>query len=66
MGGATAYLGGATANLGSATTYLGGTTAYLVGYDKNNATLWLHLARFSARLRIQDGAECGNNRSYAA
>ena len=59
MGGATAYLAGATANLGSATTYL-------VGYDKNNATLWLHLARFSARLRIQDGAECGNNRSYAA
>ena len=29
-------------------------------YDKNNAAPWLHLARFSARLRIQDRADCGN------
>ena len=26
----------------------------------NPTTLWLHLARFSAYRRIQDGADCGN------
>ena len=32
------------------------------GWSKldHKSTLLLHLARFSAKLRIQDGAECGN------
>ena len=32
-------------------------------FPQNNATLWLHLARFSALLKIQDRAECGNTQT---
>ena len=34
-------------------------------YDKNNATPKIELTRFSARLRIQDGADCGNKEMSA-
>ena len=43
---------------------MGGWLGGWPGSSQNNATPWLHLARFarfSSRLRIQDGAECGNN-----